>query len=99
MAVPPVGARAYFLLGMLIGNTRRVDELEALLNEALSRPELLDWLDDVPFSHGSPGLSLRSLADAGQEELRRLLLVLEEAGLTSHVTVSGEELWTACRIG
>lgn len=99
MPIPPIGARAYFLLGMLVGNTRTVDELSALLNEALSRPELLEWLDDIPFSHGSPAVSLRSLADAGPDELRSILGKLEDAGLTRHVTVSGEELWTAERIG
>lgn len=99
MPVPPVGARAYFLLGMLAGQTLLVGELDALLHEALDRPELLDWLDEIPFSHGSPALSLRSLADAGIDELRRVLVRLEDEGLTRRVTVSGEELWTATRIG
>jgi len=99
MPVPPVGARAYFLLGMLAGQTLLVEEIDRNLQQAIAHPELLEWLDEIPFSHGSPGVSLRSLADAGTDELERVLGRLEAEGLTFRVVVSGETLWTAARIG
>lgn len=88
MDAPPIGARAYFLLGLLVGQTRTVPEIEAAIAEAIERPDLLELLDVIPFDHGSPAVSLRSLADAGTDELRRILGRLEEFGLAKRVVIN-----------
>lgn len=96
MATIWLGARAFFLLGFLVGSPRTLDEIRELVRKA-TEPEFLEIFDDLPSAWGSPGIMARSLADAPEGDLAAVLGQLVAAGHAASVTLGGSEMWWARR--